>query len=297
MWTPRGDSTRIAGHDRRNLHIRFATVTSMSTRRSAITPLRRAALPAPPLPATTARWALFLDVDGTLLEFADDPSTVTASVRLLMLLQALHRALGGALALVSGRTLADLDRLFNCPAWAAVGLHGLELRYADGTRRQIEVVAAQRSRMRDAVNALAVRLAGIQVEDKGAAIALHCRHAPRQLAALRTAAHALAAQLHGYEVQVGHQVVEFKPAGVDKGRAVTELLQCQPFANRQPVYLGDDLTDEHAFSSINTAHGISVRVGSREPTQANFSLSGPTAVEAWLRRVLTTITQGISADV
>ena len=262
----------------------------MSTCKSASPSLHRAALPAPPLPAATARWAVFLDVDGTLLELATEPSAVVVSTRLCVLLHALHRALGGALALVSGRTLDDLDRLFNHAPWAAVGLHGVELRRADGTGRPFAVAAAQQARMRDAAQALAAGFDGVQMEDKGTAVALHCRRAPRQLSALRAAAHAVVAQLHGYEVQAGHLVVEFKPTGMDKGHAVVELLQREPFANRQPVYLGDDLTDEHAFASINGAHGLSVRVGAREPTLAHFTLADPAAVEAWLRRVLVALT-------
>lgn len=268
----------------------FVTLTWMSSRRSAIPSPRHAVLPAPPLPAATARWALLLDVDGTLLEFATEPSAVVADTRLCVLLHALHRALGGALALVSGRTLDDLDRLFHHAPWAAVGLHGVQLRRADGTCRPFAVAGAQQARMRTAAPALAARFDGVQVEDKGAAMALHCRHAPHQLPALYAAAHALSAQLPGYEVQAGELVVEFKPAGMDKGHAVVELLQGAPFAHRQPVYLGDDLTDEHAFASINGAHGLSVRVGTREPTQARFTLADPAAVEAWLRRVLVALT-------
>lgn len=282
---------------RGNFHIRFVTVKQMSTHSSTITRLQHAALPTPPIPAATARWAMFFDVDGTLLEFADDPSAVSTSASLLALLHALHGALGGALALASGRALGDLDRLFNYPSWAAVGLHGLELRHADGAHRPVDIGAAEQSRMRDAARALAARFDGIQVEDKGVAIALHCRHVPRQLPALRAAAQAAAEQLSGYEVQAGNLVVEFKPTGIDKGQAVMELLQHAPFTNRQPVYLGDDLTDEYAFARVNEAHGISVRVGSREPTLAQFTLSDPTAVKAWLRRVLTAITEGKPADV
>ena len=237
---------------------------------------------------------MLLDVDGTLLDFVQDPSAVNVSASLLALLHALHQALGGALALVSGRGLDELNRLFNHPAWAAVGQHGVELRHADGRRRQIAVNPAQQASMRAAVHALAARLDGVQVEDKGAGIALHCRVAPLQFPALRAAAIALAAQLDGYEAQCGNLVVEFKPAGIDKGLALQELLQEAPFANRLPVYLGDDLTDEHAFSRVNQAGGISVRVGTREPSLAGFTLADPAAVQAWLQQVLAVLKQGAS---
>jgi len=244
-----------------------------------------APLPAPPLPRPDQRWALFLDVDGCLLEFADDPAGVFVSPALRGLLQTLHDRLGGALALVSGRGVSDLDRLFGAPPWALAGLHGYELRHADGRRRQLAVDPADQARMRAAVQALAARLDGVQLEDKGHAMALHCRRAPQHLPALREAAEAVASDLPGYELQPGNLVMEFKPAGMDKGRAVAELLRQPPFAGRLPVYLGDDLTDEHAFAVVNDAGGTSVRVGAREPSQARFTLPSPAAVQAWLERV------------
>jgi trehalose 6-phosphate phosphatase len=126
---------------------------------------------------------------------------------------------------------------------------------------------------------------------------LHCRRAPAQLPALHEAAVALMTQLPGYELQPGNLVLEFKPSGMDKGRAVLELLQRAPFAGRLPVYLGDDLTDEHAFASVNARHGLSVRVGAREPSMATFTLADPVAAEAWLTRVLDALTHGASIHV
>jgi len=247
---------------------------------------RRNRLPPPPLPAAGARWAILLDVDGTLLDFADDPRTVQPDTALLQLLHALHRRLDGALALVSGRTLADLDRLFAAPHWAAAGVHGLQLRHADGSGREVAVAPAQQARMHDVARTLAARFDGVQLEDKHAAVALHCRRAPAQLPALREAAIAAVAQLPGYQLQPGNLVLEFRPAGMDKGYAVLELLQRAPFAGRWPVYLGDDLTDEHAFARINAQGGLSVRIGTREPSLAASTLPGPAAAEAWLTGVL-----------
>jgi len=244
-----------------------------------------ASLPAPPLPRPDQRWALFLDVDGCLLEFVDDPAAVFVPPSLRAVLQSLHERLDGALALVSGRGVSDLDRLFAAPPWALAGLHGYELRHGDGRQRELTVDPVDQARMRAAVQALAARLDGVQLEDKQHAMALHCRRAPQHLPALREAAEAVAARLPGYELQPGNLVMEFKPAGMDKGSAVAELLQQPPFAGRLPVYLGDDLTDEHAFATVNGAGGISVRVGWREPSHARFTLPSPAAVQAWLERV------------
>jgi trehalose 6-phosphate phosphatase len=254
-------------------------------------------LPAPPLPPAGADWALLLDVDGTLLDFVDDPDAIRVDAALLTLLDALHAATAGALALVSGRRLDDLDRLFRRPHWAAIGLHGLELRSATGELRRQAVSPLQQARMQREARALAARFAGVRLEDKQQAIALHCRQSPAQLQQVQEAAVKLVATLPGYELQAGHRVLEFKPGGMDKGRAVRELLQHDPFAGRLPVYLGDDLTDEHAFDAVNRAHGLSIRVGDRQPSAARFTLPGTTATVAWLARALDALTQGALAHV
>jgi len=254
---------------------------------------RHSTLPPPPLPDATADWALFLDVDGTLLDFVDDPAAVRPDAALLQLLQQLHRALDGALALVSGRELDELDRLFGQPRWAAAGLHGLQLRQPDGQRRDMPVPPASLARMREGVTRLAAGFAGVRLEDKHTAIALHCRQLAQPLAVLRAAAEQLAATWPDYELQAGHQVLEFKPAGADKGAALDALMQYPPFHGRRPVCLGDDLTDEHAFDVVNRRRGLSVRVGAREPSRASTSLADPAAVRAWLKHVLHTLTQGV----
>lgn len=254
--------------------------------------MSRLPLPAPALPCTGATWALLLDVDGTLLDFVDDPHAVRVSPGLLALLHALHRATAGAMALVSGREIDDLDRIFARPRWAAIGMHGLELRHAHGGFRRLTVPQMQQARMHREALALAARFEGVQVENKQLAVALHCRQSPDQLDRLREAAAALVTRLPGYELQPGNQVLEFKPAGMDKGQAVRELLQHEPFAGRVPVYLGDDLTDEHAFAAVNQRQGISIRVGDREPSAAHFTLPDPAATEAWLTRVLDALTHG-----
>jgi trehalose 6-phosphate phosphatase len=264
---------------------------------SILPPPAGASLSAPPLPwsddDSRAHWSLFLDVDGCLLDFADDPDAVVVTSALGDALRRLHDLLDGALALVSGRSVDDLLRLFGAPPWTLAGLHGFELRREDGRCRELMLDPAHEARMRQEVRLLAAQLQDVQIEDKGHAIALHCRRAPQQLPALRKAATTLVERLPGYELQDGNLVVEFKPAGVDKGQVVAELLRQKPFAGRRPVYLGDDLTDEHAFATINAAGGISVRVGEREPSQAYFTLSTPGAVHAWLCRVVDALSDGV----
>ncbi|HET7266679.1 MAG TPA: trehalose-phosphatase [Oleiagrimonas sp.] len=242
--------------------------------------------PLPPLPEPRSSWALFLDVDGTLAGFRDDPDDVRVPASLKATLAALHAVSGGAVALVSGRHLRDLDRLLGPPLVAASGLHGLQRRRADGSRDDIAPASDQADILHRHVDALAARMPRLGVEDKGVCMTLHYRATPALEQAVTDAARAISDQLDGYETQPGNCSIDIKPAGIDKGRAVTAFADESPFAGRTPVYVGDDLTDEHAFAAVNVRAGISIRVGDREPTQARFGLRDPRAVEAWLLDVL-----------
>lgn len=154
------------------------------------------------------------------------------------------------------------------------------------------MTAEQQQLMHQETAALAARFDGVQLEDKKLAVALHCRRAPAQFEPLHRAACELIPNMPGYELQPGNMVIEFKPAGMDKGKAVVELLASPPFAGRLPVYLGDDLTDEHALDSVRKKNGIGVLVGPLRSTHASFSLTDPAAVEAWLADVVNAFSQG-----
>lgn len=240
--------------------------------------------PSPPPPADD--WALFLDVDGCLLDLAGTPDAVVVPDGLRERLEALQSRLDGALALVSGRTIATLDALFAPSRFNAVGLHGVEQRHAG-----IESVAGDAPPELADVRKAAARLAavydGTVVEDKGPALALHWRRAPdAEPALLAFAAHSLD-QLPGYRLQHGKQVVELYPGNadgerIDKGGAIAELLGTPPFQGRLPVFAGDDLTDESGFEVVNAHGGLSVLVGDRMPSAACHRLHDPAAVRAWL---------------
>ncbi|TWI02864.1 trehalose 6-phosphate phosphatase [Luteimonas cucumeris] len=233
----------------------------------------------PPLPADD--WALFLDVDGCLLDFADTPDGVFVPPALPVRLDALSRRLDGALALVSGRTLASLDRLFAPLQLPAAGLHGLERRHVE-SRSGPPTAPPALAGIADAARQLAAKYPGTLVEDKRAAIALHWRAEP--LAASDFEAFAMAAlpQLEGYRLQHGDHVIELRPAQADKGDAIAAFLEEPPFRGRMPVFAGDDLTDEHGFEVVNARGGITVLVGAREPSAAGYHLDDIAAVHAWL---------------
>ena len=226
-------------------------------------------------------WALFLDVDGCLLDFADAPDRVVVPLGLRERLFSLSLRLGGALALVSGRSLQSLDDLFWPLRLPAAGMHGVE------RRSQARLVHAPKAdlalrRLCAEAGVLALRHPGAIVENKHAGFALHWRAAPAAEAALRGFAEAAVAELPGHRLQLGDHVAEVVPAGGDKGRAIEDFLAEAPFAGRFPVYAGDDLTDEAGFRAINARDGASVLVGGRGDSAARFGLRDPAEVRAWL---------------
>ena len=240
----------------------------------------------PPPPPIDDSHALFLDVDGTLLEFAPRPDAVRVPAPLRQVLEDLYRRLDGALALVSGRSLQALDSLLAPPVLPASGLHGLERRHGDTGHAPPEPPAALARVMDDALE-VAARHPGAVVEDKGAAIALHWRAAPAASGEMRAFARAALPRLPGYRLQPGHDVLELRPVGhpgqrADKGAAILAFMREPPFAGRRPVFAGDDITDEAGFAAVNVHDGISVLVGPARETAAHFALAGPAEVHAWM---------------
>lgn len=231
-------------------------------------------------PRLPEQCALFLDVDGTLIGFQDDPDAVALPDGSLGVIGALADKLGGALAVVSGRPLASLDRIFSPLELPAAGMHGQQMRGAPF--KAVAVPEALASLQREAA-VLAHRYPGVRVEDKPGALALHWRAAPEAAASLQALAGRFLPKLEGYRLQPGDQVLELVPAEVDKGRAVHALMQQAPFAGRMPVFVGDDLTDEYGFEAANAEGGWSVLVGRRPNSHAMYALPDVAAVHAWLR--------------
>ena len=229
--------------------------------------------------------ALFLDLDGTLIEIAARPDRVRVPAMLPQLLDRLSRVRGGALAVVSGRSIADIDRLLAPWHGAAAGLHGGERRRADGTLARTRDARAARAlqRLRPRLNALAAALPGVLIEDKGATLALHCRAAPKREAALREAARAVALEFApALALLEGKMVFEFRSPAASKGSAIAAFMDDPPFRGRMPVFIGDDQTDEDGFREIGRRGGLAVRVGTLCDSAARFALPSVTAVRAWL---------------
>ena len=238
------------------------------------------------LPPFNANWAFFLDIDGTLLDFAARPQDVRVAGELLELLRRLQGCAGGAVALVSGRSVQDVDALFAPLVFPAAGQHGTERRGADGAIRRLSPPLDRLARCAGDLVRLTAAHAGLVLENKGMALALHYRLAPGLRALAEREMRAAAAGLgDAFEVQTGKFVIEVKPSGKDKGDAIAEFAAEAPFAGRRPVFIGDDLTDEPGFRVVNRLGGDTVKVGAGI-TQARWRLSDASAVRRWLQACL-----------
>jgi trehalose 6-phosphate phosphatase len=227
---------------------------------------------------------LFLDVDGTLIELSDSPLDTHADPGLKTLLGNVAERLGGALALVSGRSIEYLDALFAPLRLPAAGLHGVERRKASGVMHGASFVDAQLDRARTALAALVTAHPGTLLEDKGRTIAVHFRMAPNSEAAVLEAVRASAAQMgSNYHVQGGNMMSEIKPRGFSKAAAIKAFMKEPPFSGRKPVFAGDDLTDQDGFKTVEDQGGISVAVGDR--VHGQFRLENAAAVRGWLERI------------
>lgn len=240
---------------------------------------KAAATEAVPLP--TRSWCLFLDVDGTLLELADSPGGVAVDAALLPLLEDLRLAAGGAVALVSGRTIQNLDQLLGTVHMPAAGLHGCERRDASGVMHVAPVAVEQLADVRAGLQRLAARHPGLLLEDKGAGLALHFLKARELEHELRAEVALLAAPLvPRFGLIDGHCVIEVKPAAHTKDSAVTEFMAESPFRGRVPIFIGDDQTDYGGFAAVRRFDGLAIAVGPR--VKSEWWLPGPVAVRQWL---------------
>jgi trehalose 6-phosphate phosphatase len=228
--------------------------------------------------------ALFLDVDGTLLEIASTPDAVKVPAALRNTLQLAAARENGALALVSGRCLRELDSLFAPCLFPAAGQHGLERRDAQGrlTRPNVEIELLQP--IRAVLTEMQMKHPGLLLEDKGTALAMHYRLAPKCEVQVRKVMMDLAAPLAGqFILRPGKYVFEIAPTGCSKRTAIEAFMAEPPFINRTPVFVGDDLTDEDGFEAVNAVGGYSIRVGTNVGSVARYHFSSVSAVVAWLR--------------
>lgn len=233
-------------------------------------------------PAPSANAAFFFDLDGTLAGIKLHPDSVAIPEAVRDALFRLSQTHDGAVALISGRSMAELDRLASPYRFPLAGVHGAERRDINGKTHIVtlanETASSVERRLRLALDAMP----GCELEAKGMAFALHYRQAPQYEAAIVALAQEIVAQFSELALQPGKCVVEIKPKGINKGAAIAAFMQETPFRGRQPIFIGDDLTDEAGFAVVNKLDGISIKVGTGE-TQAHSRLPDVAAVHQWLQ--------------
>jgi len=231
--------------------------------------------------------AILLDIDGTILDIAPAPQEVWVPPTLRQTLADLQDLTGGALALVSGRKLNDIDMIFAPLEVAAIGGHGAELRAAPGAEPRLRAGALS-PELKRRLASLTELGPGILVEDKGYALALHYRLAPALGEMLGEAVIAICAEMMpqgSLTVLPGKFVFEVKPAEVNKAVAVRELMDHPPFVDRHPIFIGDDTTDEPVFGVIPQFGGLGFSVG-RVVAGTDGHFDTPHEVRAWLARIV-----------
>jgi trehalose 6-phosphate phosphatase len=241
---------------------------------------------APPVLRIAEHCAIFLDFDGTLTNLERRPDQVVVDGGLLYLLDALYVATAGATAVVSGRSIEDLDALLTPLRLPVAGIHGAQRRRADGTIEKCAIPSTLVWQTRMTLRMRLRHYEGLFIEDKGCAFAVHYRGAVGlPLSRLRAELERIAAASRGiFEVREGAEVLELRPRACNKAAALESFMTEAPFAGRLPIFIGDDQTDLAGFAAVARAKGTGIAVGSR--VTAPWWLEDPAAVRSWLRRCL-----------
>jgi trehalose 6-phosphate phosphatase len=229
-------------------------------------------------------FCLFLDVDGTLLDIAPTPGEVHVDPDLVDLLRQLERACDGALALISGRPIAELDDLFAPLFLSVAGVHGCERRDASGRWYRPSFSGTTLEPIRTELGHLLRQFHGTLIEDKGCALAVHFRKAPYLEEVLKVRLSSFLTRSTDYELLEGDHVIEIKPVAQNKATAIEAFMQEAPFAGRTPIFIGDDKTDLDGFAAVRRLRGQAISVGSR--VIADKVLANPAAVRQWLQEFL-----------
>ena len=235
----------------------------------------------PPPLSSDRRWALFLDVDGTLTPLMDRPEDVQLTENVISLIEKLNQRLQGALAVVSGRAIDNLTPLLSPLDIAMAGQHGAERRDQYG-HHQSDIPQSLVDHVRDALHEFAEQHTGLSIENKGGSLALHYRNAPEMHTRAREYIDDLLADCDGQmTAHEGKCVIELRTSSDHKGDAIRAFMDKPPFVGRIPVFLGDDVTDEDGFGTIIELDGLTIKVGEGE-TCATYWLEGPEQVAQWL---------------
>jgi trehalose 6-phosphate phosphatase len=230
--------------------------------------------------------AFLLDIDGTLLDIALTPHDVQVPSALRKTLAKLQEHTGGAIALVSGRSLSDIDLIFAPLKLSAVGGHGAEIRVDPLSTVNGARALFLHKKTRNQLADVADMAEGIIMEDKGYSVALHYRLAPHKQRAIEDSVAAICGELPAGSVEIlpGKSVIEIKKSGFNKGTALRDLMAHPPFAGRKPIFVGDDVTDEAAFAAVPEFDGMAISVGRMVPGVVE-RFEAPADVRRWLERI------------
>ncbi|MDQ0316795.1 trehalose-phosphatase [Amorphus orientalis] len=235
----------------------------------------------PPIPPSPA---VFLDFDGTLVGFADAPDAIEVDPDLVDLLGRLRGRTDGALAVVTGRRVDEIDRFLKPLVLPVAGLHGIERRSHEDAEILSLPSSEQVRRLRDRLQTMSILGDGVNLEDKGSGLAVHYRLAPHAEADVKAALRDAVSDLEELHLIEGKMVVEAKRSDVNKGVAIADFMELPDFRNRIPVFLGDDVTDEDGFHLVDRLGGVTVKVGDG-PSHARYRLANHQAVLDWLDRI------------
>ena len=232
-------------------------------------------------------YAILLDIDGTLLDLTPTPREVWVPPGLAKTLNRLVEKTSGALALVSGRSLNDIDLIFAPEQFPAVGGHGAEMRLSTDNEAVAVHAPPMDKELKRRLAAIARLSPGILLEDKGYSLALHYRLAPHAERAIYEAISLIRADLPNAPIEVlpGKCVYEIKHSGFNKASGVTELMNHEPFKGRRPIFIGDDVTDESVFAIMSDFDGVAFSVGRRAQGVAGH-FDEPRDVREWLARLV-----------
>lgn len=232
--------------------------------------------------ASATSCALFIDIDGTLLGVAPTPDSVFVPAGLVPLLEGVRQSLGGAMAVLTGRRIADVDRLFAPLSFVASGVHGTELR-AEPSAPIATLAPELPSRVVQAVSSIRNFAPGVLVEPKGCGVAVHYRNAPLAQRALESeVAAVVASSAYDLVLRKGRKVLEAVPRGYSKGTALTAIAASAPFKGRRPIMIGDDVGDESAFAAAERLGGVGLRVAGEHFSLEEADFAGVESVRAWL---------------
>lgn len=230
--------------------------------------------------------ALFLDVDGTLIDIAQRPTDVLVPPSLIGLLKQLHARFGGAIAIITGRQIDEVDRLFNPLRLAAAGVHGCEIRTAPDKTIEQQVLSVSPANIA-AISVIAAKYPGVMIEPKGTGVAVHYRNVPQNAAQLLSDLHSyFAGQNAQLVVAHGRMVFEVLPTGFSKATAMQQLGNRAPFAGRRPIMIGDDVGDVPAFKYAQRAGGIALRVAGEHFPFDKSEFMSPKEVRDFLSRIV-----------